>query len=128
MNLREFIAETLVQIAKGIEDASEQLSESTAIVNPRNVQIHPETAIQAYGYVDTKNTYLKAVQKIEFDVAVTASTGTETKGGIGIMVGSVGLGSQGKSEAENSSLSRIKFLVPMVLPMTSALWDPQDPD
>ena len=32
------------------------------------------------------------------------------------MVGSIGLGSQGKSDSENSSHSRIKFKVPMVLP------------
>ena len=38
MNLQEFIKETLVQIASGIEGAAAELKGSKAIINPRNVQ------------------------------------------------------------------------------------------
>jgi hypothetical protein len=62
---------------------------------------------------------MRVVQEIEFDVAVHATEGTETKGGIGIMVGAIGLGSQGKSQAGNASESRIRFTIPMVLPVAS---------
>ena len=86
-----------------------------------------QVTIHVYGFLDTQTKFFKAVQKVEFDVAVTASTGTATKGGIGIMVGAIGLGSQGKSEAQDSSISRIKFLVPMVLPMEDAPHDVEDP-
>ena len=58
----------------------------------------------------------KELHPIEFDVAVTTTEGTETKGGIGVFVVAVGLGSQGKSDATNSSSSRIKFSVPIFLP------------
>jgi len=36
MDLRNFIKETLVQIAQGVDDAREALADSKAIVNPRN--------------------------------------------------------------------------------------------
>jgi hypothetical protein len=127
MNLQDFIKETLVQIARGIEGAAAELQGSKAIVNPRNVQTRTDVDTDVYGFLDTHEKFYKAVQKVEFDVAVTASTGTATKGGIGIMVGTIGLGSQGKSESQDSSISRIKFLVPMVFPMEDAAHDAQDP-
>jgi hypothetical protein len=127
MNLQDFITESLVQLARGIEGAAEQLKGTKAIVNPRNVSTETHTHSNIYGFVDTEQSYFKAVQRIEFDVAVTASTGTATKGGIGIMVGAIGLGSQGQSDAQNSSVSRIKFMVPMVLPMEAAPHDSSDP-
>ena len=116
-----------MQIALGIENAAERLKGSKALVNPRNVNTDTSLTSGIYGFVDTETHYFKVVQKIEFDVAVTASSGTATKGGIGIMVGAIGLGSQGQSEAQDSSVSRIKFVVPMVLPMENAPQDSLDP-
>jgi len=95
------------------------LEDSAAIVNPRNVAgTHKSEDSKVHGYLVEGNekTLRQAVQRIDFDVAVTATEGTETKGGVGIMVGAIGLGSQGKSDASNASQSRIKFVVPMVLP------------
>jgi small neutral amino acid transporter SnatA (MarC family) len=51
-------------------------------------------------------------------VAVTATDGTKTKGGIGVFVGAVGLGSQGQSEELKQSMSKIKFTVPLALPIS----------
>ncbi len=59
---------------------------------------------------------MKQIQLVDFDVALTVKEGTETKGGIGIFVGAFGVGSQGQSSAENASLSRVKFVVPITLP------------
>ena len=117
MDLRNFIKETLVQIARGIEDASQALESTTAIVNPRNVVgAHGTTDSRVYGYVAEDKSYRQAVQSINFDVAISVAQGTETKGGIGLVVGAVALGSQGKSDASNTSQSRIQFTIPMVLP------------
>ena len=104
MNLQDFIKQTLIQIARGIEGAAAELKNSKAIVNPRNVQTGAGDDPNVYGFVDTQTKFCKTVQKVEFDVAVTASTGTATKGGIDVMVGAIGLGSQGKSESQDSSI------------------------
>jgi hypothetical protein len=117
MNLQQFIKETLVQITQGIVDADQAVSETGAAVNPRDV-VHNKTGEGPYGYYaeDRKGHYRRTVQSIEFDVVVTVTEGTETKGGIGIHVGAIGLGSSGKSDKENSSESRIRFSVPLLIP------------
>ena len=118
MKLQQFISETLVQIAKGIEEANAQLKDSKAKVNPPGIVPGGQADSSVYGFLadDQPDQFRKVVEAIDFDVAVYAAEGTETKGGIGIMVGTIGLGSHGKSESGKSSESRIKFRVPMVLP------------
>jgi hypothetical protein len=45
------------------------------------------------------------------DVVVMVVEATETKDGIGLVVGPVAIGRKGQSNAENSTVSRIKFQV-----------------
>lgn len=118
MNLQTFISETISQITKGIEVASEQLKGTSAIVSPRSVCGLGDKDTKCYGWLDESENpqYKRVVEEIEFNVALTIVEGKETKGGIGIMVGGIGIGSQGKSENENASVSRIHFRIPLVLP------------
>jgi hypothetical protein len=118
MQLNEFISETLVQIAKGIDAANAQLADSTAKVNPLNVYpIDEKYSSTIYGHIQKGGLAVNpVVHLIRFDVAVFAAEGKETKGGIGIMVGTIGLGTQGKSDASASTTSRIQFGIPMLLP------------
>lgn len=118
MELKDFVASALTQIAKGIEIADNELKETSAIINPKNVNLNHSANADGYGFLVSnpeKEKYRK-VEKIDFDVAVTVSEGSESKGGIGIVVGAIGLGSQGRSEVGSSATSRIKFSVPIVLP------------
>jgi len=119
MDLTTFIKESLVQISRGIDEANAALEDSTARVNPRNIVPSPKDDSKFYGYFNesAETRHMRVVQEIEFDVAVHVTEGTETKGGIGIVVGAIGLGAQGKSQAGNSSESRIRFTIPMVLPV-----------
>lgn len=116
MELKQFAAESLVQIVRGIEDATKQLADSAAIVSPGSFQsVHSDFKATSVGF-HAPGKYDRRVEQVEFDVAVYASEGKETKGGIGIVVGSIGIGTQGKSDAASSSQSRLKFAVPVVLP------------
>jgi hypothetical protein len=56
---------------------------------------------------------------VEFDIAVTVREGKETAGGIGVVVGAVALGSRGKSTDGNTTVSRLKFQVPVMFPTSS---------
>lgn len=123
MELKEFISTALTQIAQGIEEASRNLKGSSAVVCPR-AMTSTQSDSRYFGFLpadsekqDVKK-YFRVVQEIEFDVAVVASQGKETQGGIGIMVGSVGIGTKGRSESESTSHSRLRFAIPMVLPCT----------
>lgn len=103
MNLETFISATITQIARGIEKAADNLTDSTALVSPRNVRPIGNKEFKGYGYLEDNPTpsYMRVVEEIEFDIAVTAMEGTGTRGGIGIMVGTIGLGSQGRSDKES---------------------------
>lgn len=115
MDLQQFIRETLVQITSGIEDASEELKNSSAVVNPRHVNVNHNEAANTYGW-EAEDSMLRAVQLIQFDVAVMATEGKENKGGIGISIGNVGIGAARKEDEGSSAHSRIQFSIPMVLP------------
>ena len=111
MKLKDFIAETLKEIVNGVAEAQEYYRGKGGSINSDDVRFHKTDNTQMWNYKDGQ-----PVQQIDFDVAVTTTEGTETKGGIGIFVGPIGLGSQGKSDAINSSSSRIKFSIPILLP------------
>jgi hypothetical protein len=112
MNLKDFVSESLVQIVSGVAQAQEQLHGTRARVNPQMFTTTDKNSIgQAHGSDSDQPVY-----NVEFDVVVSAAEGTGTKGGIGVAVGFIGLGSQGQSEAKSGHESRIKFKVPLLLP------------
>lgn len=58
-----------------------------------------------------------SVEYVDFDVAILASAGTETKAGVGLTVASLlSLGAGGKSNESKGVESRIKFRVPVAFP------------
>jgi hypothetical protein len=120
MELKDFVEESLVQIARGIEAASKALEDTNAHINPKNVYVNSDSR-QNYGRLVKKQEYNPVVELVEFDVAVHASEGKETNGKIGISVGSIGLGAGGKSQETNRSESRIKFKIPVVFPTSNKI-------
>lgn len=104
MDLETFIAETLRQIVNGVQTA--QLHEDC-----KEARIN---SLSAPGYVGP----LPKPTQVDFDVAITVSEGTEKQGKGNIGVASYfGIGGQARSTTGNSSVSRIKFSIPVVLPM-----------
>ena len=117
MDLKQFVSETISQIVDGIIDADSRIAQSGGAVNPSNT-VTNKAGDGPYGYYagNKDKRYRPVVQEIQFDVVLNAAEGSETKGGIGIHVGAIALGSAGKSDAETSSQSRVKFSVPLLLP------------
>ena len=114
MNLQEFIRTGLTEVVAGVAEAREEAQKHGAAVG----------SMKLYGYVKEAKVITndddQPVTQIEFDIALADTSGTSTKGGIGVFLGSVGLGSQGASQAESSSHSRIKFSVPVAFPSYKA--------
>ena len=112
MELKDFVAETIVQISDGIEEAQKQLKEKGS-----------ETNVNPYMTKDNSGKWVTGgrrenVEVIEFDVAILANEGTETKAGIGITVASVlNLDAGGASNQTTGTESRIKFKVPAAFAM-----------
>ena len=113
MELKDFVAESIKQIVDGVSDAMQYAATKGARINPERQTFN---ANNAGARSDPRNG--AAIETIEFDVAVTVTEGTQTRGGIGVFTGFVGLGSQGQSDATNSSVTRLKFVVPVALPST----------
>ena len=103
VELRDFVSRTILDVLGGVADAQEDeaVDETGAGV-----------AVATPGSAGRR--LLDRV--VEFDVAVTAQAGTETGGGIGIWVGPVVLGSDGRSTQRNDVVSRVRFSVPVRLP------------
>ena len=94
MDIKTFVSESLTQILQGVEQAQANCKEGS-VINPAS----------GSNLVDMK--------QVEFDIAVTVEKGSETKGGIAVFGGVINLGSQGQSKDSNTSVSRIKFSVPI---------------
>jgi hypothetical protein len=116
MELREFVAETLVAVQEGVSDAIRRVGERKVIGI-----VSPVWEGGAGEKVDWKD----YVQSVEFDVAVTATDKTEATGKGGIKIAPFAeLGGEGAKSAERSTVSRIKFSIPIVPPAQSANRNP----
>jgi hypothetical protein len=91
MDVKEFVSDMLKQIIDGVVDVQNNTS---AVVVP-----HSGTC-----------------NKINFDIAVTVVESKESGGKAGISVYSIGAGVTGKTESSSSTVSRIKFEIPVELP------------
>jgi hypothetical protein len=110
MKLQEFVSRTLVEIIDGVISAQNQTSSRNAIVNPNLRLVDGQTIVwRTYSNHDAIF--------VDFDIAVTVQEGTETKEGVGVAAALFVLGSQGKSDASHGVVSRIKFQIPIVLPV-----------
>jgi hypothetical protein len=94
----------MLQIMEGVQHAQERMG-ADALINP---------PAQRDGKVVAREdqTSWRYVHNGEFDVAVTVSSGSETRGGAGLMVAAIGLGAQAQKSTENTAISRIRFEVP----------------
>ena len=112
MDLKDFVGQALADIVQGVLDAQSALGTNGTYINP---QLSTQQGdLQKHG--NLVSIQGQPVQRVEFDVAVTAAKAKGTKDGIGVVVGVIALGSKGHSSAESSSVSRIKFSVPITLP------------
>ena len=114
MELKDFVAEALVQIQEGVQEAIErrgQNSEAEGAISPHRLDLKSFDPLNP-------NDWDKYVQKVDFDLAVSVSDkkGAEGKGSIKIFsIADVG-GSKSKS-SETSTVCRVKFTIPIIPPV-----------
>ena len=105
MELQDFIKQTLVEIMNGVKDAQEATKDSGGYVAPKTTDLLKAAEVG-----------ITPRQGVEFDVALTTSDAKGQKAGIGVFLGSFGVGGQNEAKAENLSHTRIRFSVPIALP------------
>jgi hypothetical protein len=120
MELKSFVTQALVEIVEGVKDAQEKTQQTNALISPKDIFFTRPTDENKIAIQDM-NGERRYGQMIEFDISVTASERDETQGGVGIQVASItiGAGLSGRTEDQNSIVSRLKFSVPVFLPEDS---------
>jgi hypothetical protein len=112
MTVKEFVEDTLVQIIEGVQAAQTRIGKSGASINRFGMTLRFDH-LEGRRY-DPQTAEIE--EMVRFDIAVTAEGGTGTKGGVGVFLGSIALGSQGQSTSKDSQISRVQFSVPIVYP------------
>ena len=72
--------------------------------------------------VDTHTSATAKVQEIEFDIALTVETGGTKNAGGQLTVMGVGVGGKAETSTRSSTISRVKFSVPVILPSAGKSW------
>ena len=112
VSLESFVATVLTDIAQGMkhaQDAANAQGPEHCIINPSIPYVQTlEGELPAWGG--------RLIQSVDFDVAVTATEEKTKEGDVGIKVLSIGIGGRAESSVANTSTSRIKFQVPVMLP------------
>lgn len=108
MELKDFIAVTLVEIQQGVQAAINKTiaSEVSGVINP------------CWGNIGATH-----IQNVQFDVAVTVVEKSGVSGEAGISVVGVKIGGGGSGSTETSNVSRIQFAIPVVPPVTTVSHD-----
>jgi hypothetical protein len=115
VELQEFVTTALREILEGVRDAQTEIRGNGEVNPPIWSGLRADAA--KHGILESSNG--KWIHLVEFDVAVSAGEAAGNKGKIGVLAGAVGLGSQRESSTESTTVSRIKFSVPVAFPATS---------
>lgn len=108
MQLKDFIRETLIQIVEGVSLAQKEITNKGGNVNPIEVGFTKDGQNTAYNHA--------IPQDVHFDIVLAQVEGSGVESGIGVFLGSFGIGSKAKSDAQNASTSKIQFTIPLMLP------------
>jgi len=113
VELNEFVRQTITQVLEGVTNAqSDAVEINAAFINPPLTGFSGSAA--EYGLLKALD---GVATEMQFDVVLTAEEGKSTKAEIGVVAGLASLGSTGESSAYSASVIKVKFNVPVQLPI-----------
>lgn len=112
MELKDFVKESLTQIATGIMEAQEELKGSNCLINPAGF-------INKNGQVQHEyNDQLLSIQNVKMSISVSVTKASETKVGLSVLSTIANFGLSDKDSKNDNITNRIEFSVPISLPTT----------
>jgi len=111
MKLSEFVQQTIEEIVTGVENANETIKEKGAEVATGRMDMSSST-----GKVARDSISNETIHFVVFDVSVLAENEEGGSGGTGIIVGPIALGAKIKNQQKDSSVNKIRFSIPLLLP------------
>jgi hypothetical protein len=112
MELRDFIKTTLTEITLGVMEAQKETKDTGVIINPSGLGVGNK------GDKYLRNDGWRYVQEIEINVGLTISETEGAKAGLGVITGLFSGGIANSNDKNNSSVTSIKFTIPVALPAT----------
>ncbi len=115
MNLEKFVKEVLTEIVSGIRGA--QKVKGGAFIVPagdggHEYAKHPRVSSSAH----IKSTI------VDFDIALTVEDSSKGSDGGGLKVFGTGANVQGEAASRDTTVSRIQFAIPILLPVSQRKW------
>lgn len=116
MNLDEFVKTALVNILSGVR-AAQDTDGIGAFIVPSGIGGH------AYAnHPRVLNAARLTSTIVDFDIAGTVEEGSSVAGGGGLKIAVIGAKLEGHTSSKDTSVSRIQFAIPMLLPESPKQW------
>jgi hypothetical protein len=115
MNLNEFVKEVLVEVISGIRNA--QQVEGGAFIVPCNDGGHEYANHPRF----SSSSRIKSTI-VDFDIALTVEDSKKAEGGGGLKVWGIGASLTGEQSSKDTTVSRIQFSIPILLPESKRQW------
>lgn len=116
IELKDFISETIKQIAMGIETASKECADYDVIINP-NITIGSsgDYCIPR----EPEHVHIqRRVQSLDMEISVVVSESKEKQGKAQIGISSIGAGINRSNNTQSANENKVRFSIPICLPMT----------
>ena len=118
MELNEFVRDVLVQISQGVRNADAEVTKAGGVASPA-ARHGPASAGCETHFATLENG--APVFLVDFDVAVSVSEATEAGARAALRIASIfSAGAGGKNEETTATVSRVRFKVPLALPVNAA--------
>lgn len=111
MELKDFISETLSQLLEGIIEAQNKSAQIGGRIVP---YIRPS---ERQNEITVKTRDHMPIIFVDFDVSIVAGEDKGSKATIGVVAGLFGGGVQGHSSENLQTANKIKFKIPVALPL-----------
>ena len=117
MDLKQFVSNSITQIAEAIREAQTKSQGTGAWINPAGTPVSG-MALRDAKMIETPNgnAYL---QEVKFDVALTVSDKQDAGAGGGLQVFGVKIGADASVSYQNAAVSRVQFSIQVVWPGAS---------
>lgn len=122
MQLSQFVQEVLTEIVTGIRAA--QAANGGSHISPDMDGGHD----YAPNHTRFNSSARLKSTVVDFDIALTVETSTKAGGKAGLKVFDVGVDGGGERVSRDSTVSRVQFAVPLLLPKNERSWSQAGPD
>ena len=116
MELKDYIAETLVQITNGILEAQDRLKAVDVIVNP--AKTFGTKGDFWIGKEQDKGPVLRRVQEVEMKIGVISSEEVRGDGGAKVHLGVLNMGAGLEEKGVERNENYVKFSIPVSFPVS----------